>query len=58
VIQVNGKLRGVVEVPRGSTEKDVEKAALKEPRIKNYLEGQSIIKTIFVPDKLINFVVR
>lgn len=58
VIQVNGKVRGVVEVPRNSTEEDVRKAALEDSKISTYLEEQSTVKMIFVPDKLMNFVVR
>lgn len=56
-IQVNGKLRGVIEVPRGSTQEDVHEAALDNSRIANYLGANSIIRVIFVQDKLLNFVV-
>jgi len=56
VIQVNGKLRGVIETPSGSTKEDVHQAALSNSQIANYLESSSITRIIFVPDKLLNFV--
>ncbi len=57
-IQVNGKLRGVVDVLRDSQEENVKDLVLENPRIRNYVRGKSIVKLIFVPNKLINFVVR
>ncbi|WP_026730815.1 leucine--tRNA ligase [Fischerella sp. PCC 9605] len=57
-VQVSGKLRSVVEVARGSTEEVVKEIALQTPQVANHLQGKSIVKTIFVPDKLINFVVK
>lgn len=57
-IQINGKLRGVVNVPRGSAEDAVRKAALEDPNIARHLEGVKINKVIFVQDRLLNFVVR
>jgi len=56
VVQVNGKLRGRVEVPAGSSREDVEKAALAEPSIVHHLEGKTVRKVIVVPGKLINVV--
>jgi leucyl-tRNA synthetase len=57
-VQVNGKLRGVIDVLRGSMEENVQEIALEDPRIASYLEEQSIARVIFVTDKLINFVIR
>jgi leucyl-tRNA synthetase len=57
-IQVNGKLRGVIEVPRSSTQEDVHQAALANSQVTNYLKGKLITRVIFVQDKLLNFVVR
>ena len=58
VIQVNGKLRDRVTVPVSITEAEAEQIALESQRIKPYLEGKKIINTIYVPGRLINFVVR
>lgn len=55
-VQVNGKLRGQVIVEAGANEETVTKAALKDPKIKTHLESKPK-KTIFVPGKIINFVV-
>jgi len=58
-IQVNGKLRSTVEVPSAKVKDQsaVEETAKKDEKIKRYLGDKDIIKTIYVPGKLINFVV-
>ncbi|HEV8267698.1 MAG TPA: hypothetical protein VGR00_05675, partial [Thermoanaerobaculia bacterium] len=57
-VQVNGKTRGSVEVPRGAAVDAAVEAALKDPLIAKWLEGKERVKTIYVPDRLLNFVVR
>ena len=57
IIQVNGKLRDKITVKRGSLKEEVEKGALQSPQIQKFLENKQIKKTIFVQDRLINFVV-
>ena len=57
-VQVNGKLRGRVKVPRDSTREVVERAARMEENIQKYLKDREIIRVIYVEGKLINFVVR
>ena len=56
VVQVNGKLRANIVVKRGSSKEDVQIAA--EEAITKWLEDKKEVKVVFVPDKLINFVVR
>ena len=56
VIQVNGKMRADITVDRGVDQKTVEPLA-RDAALK-WLEGKEAIKVIFVPDRLINFVVR
>lgn len=56
VVQVNGKVRANLSVPAGSTQDAVEELAKADDKVAGYLEG-GIKKTIFVPNKLINFVV-
>ena len=55
VIQVNGKRRADLEMDIGRAQDEVEKAAAQE--VMKFLEGKKIIKTIYVKDKLVNFVV-
>jgi len=57
VIQVNGKLRARVEIPAGSTESEVVAAARREANVAAHLEGKRVVKTIHIPDKLLNLVV-
>ncbi|HVT43310.1 MAG TPA: leucine--tRNA ligase [Thermoanaerobaculia bacterium] len=57
-IQVNGKLRGEIEVPAGSPEEMVGSKAKAHPKVAQYLEGKDLVKTIHVPGKLVNLVVR
>jgi leucyl-tRNA synthetase len=58
VIQVNGKLRGQIEVPASSTQEEIKEMALNEEKIQKFIEGKNIIKTIYVPKKLVNIVVK
>ncbi len=58
VVQVNGKVRGKIDLPK-DTAKDVMLEKAKEiDNVKNYLDGKEIIKEIVVPGKLVNLVVR
>ncbi len=57
-VQVNGKLRGRVVVPADATEDFVVARALAVEKIQSFLAGKAIVKKIFVPGKLLNFVVR
>lgn len=57
-IQVNGKLRDRVTVPVSITEDEAKRLALESQRVKAYLEGKKIVKTIYVPGKLVNIVVK
>ena len=57
VIQVNGKLRSQMQVPRDQDAEAVKEAARKDNRTASYLEGQTIRKVIYVQNKLVNFVV-
>ena len=56
-VQINGKLRGVVEVGSEVGEQEVKEAAEKEEKVKKYLETGKIVKVIFVKGKTINYVV-
>ncbi|MGI6581949.1 MAG: leucine--tRNA ligase [Erysipelotrichia bacterium] len=56
VVQVNGKLRGRVNVTLNSTEEEVKELALQIPTVMAQTEGKMIRKIIYVPNKLINIV--
>ncbi len=58
VLQINNKNRSKVDMPLGSSKDELEKAALDNDRIKTLLEGKRVIKTIIVPDKLVNIVAK
>jgi leucyl-tRNA synthetase len=57
VVQVNGKLRGNVEVPAGADAETAFAAALADPNVQKFIGDQSIKKKIHVPGKLVNLVV-
>jgi leucyl-tRNA synthetase len=56
-VQVNGKLRGVVDVPAGADQETAEAAARELERVTSALDGKTVRRVIHVPDRLINFVV-
>jgi leucyl-tRNA synthetase len=56
VVQVNGKLRGEIEVPVGASEEVVLEAARKNEKVAGYLSGHDLKKSIYVPKKLVSFV--
>jgi leucyl-tRNA synthetase len=58
VVQVNGKLRGRVQVPADAGRDEVEKQALADENVKRFVEGNVIVKVIVVPGKLVNIVVK
>jgi leucyl-tRNA synthetase len=57
VVQINGKLRGRFELPMNQTEEALMAYVKKQPEIAKYLQG-GIVKTIYVPNKLLNIVVK
>ena len=56
-IQVNGKLRGRLQLPRGASQEDVVTRALKEEGVKKFVNGSKVKKVIYVQDRLVNLVV-
>ncbi len=59
IVQVNGKLRETIKIKdqKSKMKNEVEKEAQKSEKVKKYLRGKTIRKVIFLPGKLINFVV-
>jgi leucyl-tRNA synthetase len=58
VIQVNGKLRGRINVAFGTPRDALEKLALGDTKVRPLLDGKQVVKVIVVPDKLVNIVVK
>ena len=57
-VQVNGKLRGTVSVPADAAEEAAITAAREVPNVKPWLEGKTVVKSLYVQKKLVNFVVK
>jgi leucyl-tRNA synthetase len=57
-VQVNGKVRGRITVPRDADEDEIRRWALSEPRVAEELDGKQVAKLIVVPGRLVSLVVR
>ncbi len=58
VVQVNGKVKDKIEVDEGLDQEQMKQTALDSPKIKAQIEGKTVVKTIVVPGKLVNIVVK
>jgi leucyl-tRNA synthetase len=58
IVQVNGKLRDRVEAPTGASEEEQERLARASSKVAAHLDGGELVKTVVVPGRLVNFVVR
>ena len=57
-IQVNGKLRGSIEVNTDEAEEDIKKKAFENENVQKYIEGKEIVKTIVIPKRIVSIVVK
>ena len=58
VIQVNGKIRETIKIQKTDGEKKkLEELALKSPKIQKFISGKNIKKSIYIPGKVLNFVI-
>ena len=57
-VQFNGKTRFTVAVPASASREDVERAAMDSPDAAKWLDGKQVVKTIVVPGRIVNIVVR
>ncbi len=57
VVQVNGKVRANIDVPTESSEESITESAKNNEKVQVYLKDKTVRKTVYVPHKLINFVV-
>lgn len=57
-VQISGKLRATIKIKISATKEEVEKVALAEQNIVKYLEGKEVMKIIYVPNRIVNIVIR
>ncbi|MGB9919319.1 MAG: leucine--tRNA ligase [Moorellales bacterium] len=58
VVQVNGKVRDRLRLPAGLDQEEARRFALAQEKVQQWLAGKEVAKVVWVPDKLINLVVR
>src|SRR5207237_3292552 len=56
-VQVNGKLRGEVQVAATAPEAEIRDTAARDPKVAGWLHGKTIKKVVVIPKRLVNFVV-
>jgi leucyl-tRNA synthetase len=57
-VQVNGKVRAVVEVPLQAGQAEVEALAFAHPKVQQHMGGRAVVRKIYVPGKILNILVR
>jgi leucyl-tRNA synthetase len=58
VVQINGKVRGKITVAADASQERIEAAALADPKVISFLNGQKVGRTVYVPRRLLNIVVE
>ena len=58
VIQVNGKTRDVLNIKKDLNEKEINKLTMNSSKANKHLENKKIIKTIFIKNKIINYIIK
>ncbi len=56
-IQINGKTRDIITLKKDTTEKNITEYVLKTSKAKKYIENKKILKTIFIKNKIINYII-
>ena len=57
-VQINGKTRDIIKVKSNLVENEINKIILRNSKAKKYLESKKVIKTIFVKNKIINYIIQ
>lgn len=57
-VQINGKLRAKITIAAKADQATIEAAARREDGIVSHLEGKTVVKVVYVPGRLLNFVVK
>ncbi|HSV30738.1 MAG TPA: leucine--tRNA ligase [Atribacteraceae bacterium] len=58
IVQINGKVRSKILLSRGTDQNEAMRRALKVEKVNGWLEGKAVAKVVYVPDKLLNLVLR
>lgn len=58
VVQINGKVKDKIDADEASSQEELKELALNSPKVKELTEGKTIVKTIVVPKKLVNIVIK
>ena len=57
-VQINGKTREILDIKKDLSEKEFLVVVLKSPKIKKYLENKKVLRTIFVKNKIVNYIIK
>ena len=57
-VQVNGKVRGTIVIPTDCDKEEAFAAAKADPKVASFLAGKNLVKEIYVPNKIVNFVAK
>jgi len=57
-VQIMGKLKGTILIPKDAPKEEAVAAAKADPKIAPSLEGKTVVKEIYVPGKIVNLVVK
>tara|TARA_B110000967_G_C18784571_1_gene510060 strand:+ start:26 stop:337 length:312 start_codon:yes stop_codon:yes gene_type:complete len=57
VIQINGKTKNLIEIEKDMTQDNLLKICLKNEKIKKFLEGKKITRTIYIKNKIVNYLI-
>jgi leucyl-tRNA synthetase len=57
-VQVNGKLRGTINISKDLSKEEIESSALENENVSKFIEGHEIVKTIVIPGKIVNIVIK
>ena len=57
-VQVNGRTRDIIDIDKNMNQKDIDKIILKNSKAKKFITNKKIIKTIFIKNKIINYIIQ
>ena len=58
VIQINGKLRSKINVPADISREELSKMAMRDEKVQKHIQGREVVKTVIIPQKLVNIVIK
>ena len=58
VIQINGKKREIIKVKKDTNEKEILTLIKKNDKIQNFIKNKEIVRKIFVPNKILNYIIK